>query len=239
MNGAGASAISVSPERLPLGREMHQLMAELFPICRSITGNGLRQTLRRLQAIVPLELHEVPSATPVFDWVVPDEWNVRDAYVKNAAGQKVIDFQASNLHLLNYSIPLRQTMSLAELKPHLYSLSAHPDWVPYRTSYYSRNWGFCLSQRRLETLAEGDYEVFIDTSLEPGFLTYGEYCLPGETNAEVLISCHCCHPSLANDNLSGLALTAMLARQLSQQPRRYTYRFLFIPGTSGRSPGWR
>ena len=224
---------SGSPDSPALGHDMHRLMSELFPICRSITGNGLRQSLRRLQQVVPLELHEVPSGTPVFDWIVPDEWNVRDAYVKNAFGEKVIDFQASNLHLLNYSIPIYQKMSLAELKPHLYSLSAQPDLIPYRTSYYSRNWGFCLSHRQLQALEEGEYEVFIDSSLQPGSLTYGEYYLPGETSDEVLISCHCCHPSLANDNLSGMALAAVLARQISRQPRRYTYRFVFIPGTIG------
>jgi len=212
---------------------MRHLLSELFPICRSITGDGLRQSLRLLQAVIPLTLYEVPSATPVFDWTVPDEWNVRDAYVKNNRGEKVIDFQASNLHLLNYSIPIHRKMPLAELKPHLYSLSTQPDWIPYRTSYYSRNWGFCLSHRSLQSLEEGEYEVFIDTSLEPGFMTYGEYCLPGETNDEVLISCHCCHPSLGNDNLSGMVLAAMLARRLSQRANRYTYRFLFIPGTIG------
>jgi aminopeptidase-like protein len=215
------------------GQEMHGLMAELYPICRSITGNGFRKSLQILQRWIPLEMHEVPTGTQVLDWTVPKEWNVTDAYVKDAQGHKVIDFQASNLHLLNYSIPIRRKMPLAELKEHLYSLPEAPDWIPYRTSYYAENWGFCLSHRALEALEDGEYEVCIDTTLEPGSLTYGEYYLPGETQDEVLLSCHCCHPSLANDNLSGMVLTTYLARCLQNQPRRYSYRFLFIPGTIG------
>lgn len=216
-----------------LGEEMQQLIAKLFPICRSITGDGFRQSLQILQSIVPLKIMEIPSGTPVFDWVVPKEWNVRDAYVKDPAGKKVIDFKQSNLHLLNYSIPIKGRFSLAELKEHLYSLPETPDWIPYRTSYYAEKWGFCLADRQLQALLEGEYEVFIDTNLKQGSLTYGEYILPGETNDEVLISCHSCHPSLANDNLSGMALTAYLAQRLEEMSRRYTYRFLFIPGTIG------
>jgi aminopeptidase-like protein len=233
MNAVHSNDSSSQPVSQFVSGEMSALMAELFPICRSITGDGLRQSLRILQRVVPLKLHEVASGTRVFDWTVPDEWNVRDAYVKNVDGEKVIDFQTSNLHLLNYSAPIHQTMPLAQLKPHLYSLSAQPDRVPYRTSYYQRNWGFCLSHRALQSLPEGDYEVCIDSSLEPGFMTYGEYCLAGETRDEVLISCHCCHPSLGNDNLSGMVLAALLARELGQQLRRYTYRFLFLPATIG------
>ena len=163
-------------------------------------------------ALVPLELHEVPSGTPGLDWTVPNEWNVRDAYIKNSSGERVIDFQEHNLHLLNYSIPVRGRMPLAELKSHLFTLPDHPDWIPYRTSYYSENWGFCLSQRMLDHLADGEYEVCIDAQLAPGYLTYGEYFIPGLSDDEILISCHCCHPSLANDNLSGMALTVYLAR---------------------------
>jgi len=233
MSAVRSSDSSSLPECQSVAAEMSALMAELYPICRSITGDGLRQSLRILQRVVPMELHEVASGTQVFDWIVPDEWNVRDAYVKNAGGEKVIDFQASNLHLLNYSVPIHQTMSLAQLVPHLYSLSAQPDWIPYRTSYYNRDWGFCVSHRTLQSLPDSEYEVYIDSSLEPGYMTYGEYCLSGETRDEVLISCHCCHPSLANDNLSGMVVAAMLAQQLSQRPRRLTYRFLFIPGTIG------
>jgi len=221
------------PEVLDPGIAMHQLISELYPLCRSITGSGVRASLQRLQQHIPLTIHEVPTGTPVFDWVVPREWNVRDAYVKNANGTKVIDFQQCNLHLLNYSTALHQTMTLEALKPHLFSLPAQPDLVPYRTAYYNEAWGFCLSHQILQSLADGDYEVYIDTSLTAGHLSYGEYYLPGETEDEVLISCHSCHPSLCNDNLSGMALSTFLAQHLRLKPRRYSYRFLFIPGTIG------
>ena len=216
-----------------LGREMYDVIRELYPICRSITGNGLRSSLRALQQFIPLQMHEVPSGTQVFDWTVPKEWNVQDAYVKNAAGERVIDFNSLNLHLVNYSTPICSKMMLSELKPHLFSMEDYPDWVPYRTSYYKETWGFCLSHRALAQLEEGEYEVCVDSSLENGSLTYGELVLPGELSEEVLISCHSCHPSLCNDNLSGMALATFLARHLSNQPRRYTYRFLFLPGTIG------
>jgi aminopeptidase-like protein len=216
-----------------VGQEMYQLVSDLYPICRSITGNGLRQSLEILQQYIPLKLNEVPSGTQVFDWTVPKEWNIRDAFVKNAKGEKIIDFKKSNLHVLNYSIPIRRKMSLAELKEHIYTLPDKPDWVPYRTSYYKENWGFCASQRTLEQMEEGEYEVLIDSSLEPGSLTYGEYYLPGNREEEVLISTHCCHPSLCNDNLSGMALSTFLAKLLSSRKLHYSYRFLFIPGTIG------
>jgi aminopeptidase-like protein len=212
---------------------MRELIAELYPICRSITGDGLRATLRRLQREIPLTLHEVPSGTCVFDWTVPNEWNIRDAYVKNARGERVIDFRQSNLHVVNYSVPVRRRMTLAELRPHLHSLPDRPDWIPYRTTYYREGWGFCLAQRRLEALEDGEYEVRIDATLAPGSLTYGEYAIPGESDDEVLISCHSCHPSLANDNLSGMALAVALARGLGGTRPKLSYRFLFIPGTIG------
>lgn len=215
------------------GTQIQRLIEDLYPICRSITGNGFRQSLQILRKIIPLDVVEVPSGTQVFDWTIPKEWNIRDAYVKNPAGEKVIDFQRSNLHILNYSIPVQGRFSLAELKEHLYTLPETPDWIPYRTSYYSEKWGFCLADSQLQTFTEGEYEVFIDTSLEQGSLTYGEYVLLGETSDEVLISCHSCHPSLANDNLSGMALATYLAKTLQAVPRRYTYRFLFIPGAIG------
>lgn len=215
------------------GERMHALIRELYPLCRSITGDGLRATLRRIGAEIPLTLHEVPSGTPVLDWTVPNEWNVRDAYVADAAGHRVIDFRRSSLHVLNYSTPVRRRMTLDELRPHLHTLPDHPDWIPYRTSYYAEAWGFCLSQRQLEALPDGDYDVVIDSTLAPGHLTYGECVVPGTTEDEVLISCHCCHPSLANDNLSGIAVAIALARWAAAAPRRLTYRFLFIPGTIG------
>jgi aminopeptidase-like protein len=220
-------------DSLAEGQAMYGLIAELYPICRSITGDGLRETLRLLQRQIPLELREVPTGTQVFDWTVPKEWNIRDAYVINATGDRVIDFQKSNLHVVNYSVPVRRRMALAELKEHLFTLPAHPDWIPYRTSYYKESWGFCLTENQLAALKDEEYEVSIDSTLEDGHLTYGEYFLPGEMRDEVLISCHACHPSLCNDNLSGIALAASIARLLQSAPRRYSYRFLFIPGTIG------
>jgi aminopeptidase-like protein len=215
------------------GHVMHQFISELYPICRSITGDGFRKTLDQIQQNVPLTVHEVPSGTKVFDWTVPKEWNIRDAYVKNSKGERVIDFQKSNLHILNYSIPVFKAMSLEELKAHLFTLPEHPDWVPYRTSYYKETWGFCLTHRVLQKLEEGEYEVCIDSSLEQGHLTYGEFVIPGESSDEILFSCHCCHPSLCNDNLSGLALVTFLANHLRSCSLRYTYRFIFIPATIG------
>jgi aminopeptidase-like protein len=216
-----------------VGTALYDCAAELYPLCRSLTGDGLRETLRRLQRLVPLTLHEVPTGTAVFDWTVPKEWNIRDAWVKNIRGQRVIDFQRSNLHVVSYSAPVRRHMSFAELRPHLHTLPDSPDWIPYRASYYTETWGFCLSQRQLDTLEDGDYEVCIDSTLEPGSLTYGELLVPGESSDEVLISCHVCHPSLANDNLSGIAIAAHLGRVLRSKPLRYSYRFLFLPGTIG------
>jgi aminopeptidase-like protein len=220
-------------EGLDAGRRILGLIGELYPICRSITGDGFRETLRALQKLVPIQVHEVPSGTRVLDWTVPREWNIRDAYVKNSRGERVIDFRRSNLHVLNYSVPVRTVLSRAELDTHLFSLPEHPDWIPYRTSYYRETWGFCLSQRDRMALAEDDYEVVIDSTLAPGSLTYGELLLKGERDDEILISAHACHPSLANDNLSGVALAATLAQDLGAAARRYSYRFLFIPGTIG------
>ena len=221
------------PDLHQLGLEMYRLIGDLYPICRSITGDGVRKTLQILQQSIPLEIHEVPTGTAVFDWIVPKEWNVRDAYLKNSRGEKILDFHVSNLHLLSYSIPIHQKLPLSKLKEHLFTLPEHPDWIPYRTSYYQEAWGFCLSHHALEQLEDEEYEVFIDTSLEDGHLSYGEYYLPGATNDEILFSCHICHPSLCNDNLSGTVLATFLAKYLSLLPRRYSYRFLFIPGTIG------
>lgn len=216
-----------------LGSDMHALATKLFPVCRSITGEGLRQTLNEIGAIIPLKLHEVPTGTSVLDWTIPKEWNIRDAYIADLSGKRIVDFKASNLHVVNYSIPVRARMPLSELKTHLHTLPDHPDWIPYRTSYYNPTWGFCVSQRQLEQLTDAECDVCIDSSLVDGHLTYGEYLLVGETTDEVLISCHVCHPSLANDNLSGLAVATMLAKILSSAKRRLSYRFLFGPGTIG------
>jgi len=228
-----SSATQSTADRTGIGVELHRLIADLYPICRSITGEGLRETLRALERLVPLTLREVPTGTQVFDWTVPKEWNIRDAYVKNSRGERVIDFQSSNLHVVNYSVPVRQKMRLAELKTHLFTLPDRPDWIPYRTSYYKEDWGFCLSQRQLELLPDDEYEVVIDSTLQAGRLSYGECFLQGELPDEIIVSTHCCHPSMCNDNLSGIAVAAFLAKHLSLRPRRYSYRFLFIPGTIG------
>ncbi|HXJ06019.1 MAG TPA: DUF4910 domain-containing protein [Candidatus Acidoferrum sp.] len=212
---------------------MFRRIEQLYPICRSITGDGVRETLRALQQEISLEICEVPSGTRVFDWTVPREWNIRDAYVKDSAGNRVIDFQRSNLHVVNYSVPVRARMPLEALKDHLFTVPSHPDWIPYRTSYYKESWGFCLSQRQFNALQDGEYDVCIESTLTDGHLTYGEFFLPGKSEDEVLISTHVCHPSLANDNLSGVSLAVSLAKHLRDSQHRYSYRFLFIPGTIG------
>ncbi len=216
-----------------LGAELHGLVRELYPICRSITGEGLRRSLRLLGRIAPLVLEEVPSGTPVLDWVVPPEWTFRGARLTGPGGEVIADAGLLNLHLVNYSAPFRGTLSLEELQPHLHSLPDQPGLVPYRTSYYREDWGFCLSHERRAGLRPGPYQVLVDTSLAPGSLTYGEAVVPGALADEVLISAHCCHPSLANDNLTGMVIAAALARLLGGLRPRYTYRFLFVPGTIG------
>jgi len=215
------------------GREILSLAAELTPFCRSITGDGVRQTLGVLQSRIPLTVQEVPSGTEVFDWTVPNEWNIRDAWIKGPDGSRLVDFQQCPLHVISYSIPVRATMTRAELEPRLHSLPERPDAIPYKTSYYRETWGFCLSQRQRDTLGEGPFEVCIDSTLAPGSLTYGELLIPGSTADEVLISTHCCHPFMANDNLSGIGLSVELARGLLTSSPRYSYRFLYIPGTIG------
>jgi len=216
-----------------VGREIYDLIEELFPTCRSITGNGFRETMKVLKQHVPLEIHEIPSGTKVFDWVVPKEWNIKDAYVKNPKGERIIDFRKSNLHVVSYSIPVNETISLQELKDHLFTLTEKPDWIPYKTSYYKEEWGFCLSYNQFLELKEDLYEVFIDSTLKNGHLTYGELYLAGAQKEEILISCHACHPSMCNDNLSGVALATFLAKHINSISHKYSYRFLFIPGTIG------
>jgi aminopeptidase-like protein len=216
-----------------LGAELHALVRELYPICRSITGDGVRETFAILTRTVPLEITETPSGTQVFDWTLPREWNIRDAWIADAAGERVVDFRRSNLHVLGYSVPVRQRLSLADLRPHLHTHPENPDWVPFRTSYYNEDWGFCLSTRQLEALAEGEYEVVIDSTLSDGHVTYAEALVPGQLDAEVLFTTYSCHPSLCNDNLSGVVVAAALARYLRGMDLRYTYRFVFGPGTIG------
>ena len=224
------------PENQPnesIGARMDDFVRRLFPICRSITGNGARKTLDILSELIPIDRYEIPTGTHVFDWDVPREWNIREAWIKNSSGEKIVDFANTNLHILSYSIPLHKHVSLGELKEHLHTNPDQPDAIPYRTSYYEENWGFCLPHNQFLGLEDDTYEVFIDSTLEKGYMSFGEYFIPGETAEEVLISTHICHPSLANDNLSGNVVTAFLARELSAKKHRYSYRFLFIPGTIG------
>jgi aminopeptidase-like protein len=216
-----------------IGEKMHQLITDLFPICRSITGDGVRQTLDVIRKNVPIVVHEVPSGTKVFDWEVPKEWNIRDAYIKNSRGERIVDFVSSNLHVLSYSVPIRRKVSLKELKEHLFTIPNHPDWIPYRTSYYKETWGFCITHSQYSQLQEDEYEVCIDSVLTQGNLTYGEYYVEGALRDEVFISTHICHPSMCNDNLSGISVATFLAKEIESRKTRYSYRFLFIPGTIG------
>ena len=205
-----------------IGRQMYDLTSELYPICRSITGEGFRQTQNILKQYITLEIHAVPSGTEVFDWTVPKEWNIKDAYIKNSKGEKVVDFKNSNLHVVSYSVPVKTKMPLSQLKEHLFTLPEHPEWIPYRTSYYKESWGFCLSHNDFLNLKEDTYEVVIDSTLENGYLNYGEYYVKGQNCDEVLISSHACHPSLCNDNLSGVVLSTFLAKYISKVSLRYS-----------------
>ncbi len=215
------------------GDKMYNLIRRLYPIPRSITGDGVRKTLDIISGINPLTIHEVPSGTKVFDWEIPPEWNIKDAWIKNSRGEKIVDFGKSNLHVLNYSVPVKKKVNLKELKEHLFTLPEYPEWIPYRTSYHNSNWGFCMAHNQFKQLKEDEYEVLIDSALKPGHLTYGEYFIQGKSNDEVLISCHICHPSLSDDNLSGIVVSTYLALLLGKLKLQYSYRFLFIPGTIG------
>ncbi|MDA9409902.1 DUF4910 domain-containing protein [Bradyrhizobium sp. CCBAU 45384] len=216
-----------------LGAEIFAFAAKIYPICRSITGDGVRKTLRAIRSHIDLDIREVPTGTEVFDWVVPPEWNVRAAYIRDQRGRKIVDFAESNLHVMSYSVPIHRWISLAELKQHVYTLPDQPDLTPYRTSYYAENWAFCMPHRLLESLKDERYEVVIDSDLSKGSLSYGEYLHKGKTDEEFLLSAHICHPSLANDNCSGVALLTHLANRMVGVRTRYSYRFLFAPGTIG------
>ncbi len=213
--------------------KLYNFIERLYPICRSITGNGVRQTLNFIKEIIPLEITEVPTGTKVFDWTVPKEWNINDAYILNNNGEKIIDFKKSNLHVVNYSIPIDKEITFVELEQHIFTLPDHPSWIPYRTTYYKENWGFCMSQNQFLALKNENYQVVIDSTLESGNLTYGEFYLPGKLKDEVLISTHICHPSMCNDNLSGISVTTYLANYLKNKNLKYSYRFIFAPATIG------
>ena len=213
--------------------EMYDLMMDLYPICRSITGNGVRTSLNIIQKYIDLDIHEVKSGTRVFDWTIPKEWNISDAYVTNPNGEKVIDFKKSNLHVVSYSVPINKKMDLSELQSHLFTLPDQPESIPYHTSYYNENWGFCLRHTDYLKLEEGQYDVVIDSTLKDGSLTYGEYYIKGSSQEEILISCYICHPSMCNDNLSGIVIATMLAHYLKNINLKYSIRFLFIPETIG------
>ena len=215
------------------GKLMHELASRLYPICRSITGDGVRKTLQILQEVAPVDIREIATETQVFDWTVPKEWNIKEAYVANSNGRRVIDIADHSLHVLNYSVPHKARMSKSDLAEHIFTLPDKPDLIPYKTSYYKENWGFCVSQRLWDQLPEGQYEVVIDSTLTAGHLSYGELILRGERAEEFLFSTHVCHPSLANDNLSGIVLLVYLASELAKKQRRFSYRFLFVPGTIG------
>jgi aminopeptidase-like protein len=216
-----------------VGRRMHDMARNLYPLCRSITGQGLRQTLREIQSCIPLVIHEIPSGAPALDWEVPKEWTIRAARIETLDRQAVVDFADCNLHVVSYSAPVDRVVSRVELADHVHTLPEQPDLIPYRTGYYADDWGFCLPHRLWESLPDAQYRVRVDSSLAPGALTYGELVVKGEQADEVLISVHCCHPSLANDNLSGIVVATELARFLLERSNRLTYRFLFIPATIG------
>jgi aminopeptidase-like protein len=216
-----------------IGEDIFQLAADIYPICRSITGDGVRETLRCLSRHLDLQIREVPTGTGVFDWTIPREWVIRDAFIKSDKGVRVLDFRQSNLHVLNYSTPIHAKMPLDALKPHIFTLPDQPDLIPYKTSYYQDRWGFCMAHNELLALPDGIYEVMIDAGHKDGHLTYGEALIEGACRDEFLLSAHVCHPSLANDNCSGLALLAILGARLSRIKTKFSYRFLFAPGTIG------
>jgi aminopeptidase-like protein len=234
MTPASASArAEIARDGDAVGDFMYDLARSIYPICRSITGDGVRETFGIPSRHLPIRTSEVPSGTAVFDWTVPREWAIRDAYIRNEAGERVVDFRASNLHVVNYSAPIHARLPLSELKRHIHTLPDQPDLIPYRTTYYAETWGFCMAHDHLMALPDGVYEVRIDSELRDGALTYGEWVHPGETEDEFLLSAHICHPSLANDNCSGVALLAALGQWLAARRTRYTYRLIFAPGTIG------
>lgn len=219
---------------LTIGAKMHRWARDLWPICRSLTGPGVRETLAYLNDLLPgMAVHAVPSGQAAFDWTVPDEWTFRQAYIEDRSGNRVVDAEISNLHVLGYSEPVDKWVSREELDEHLYSLPDQPNAIPYVTSYYKRRWGFSISHEHRETLNDSEYRVVVDADLGPGVLNYGELVIPGETDREVMLSTYVCHPSMANNELSGPVVTAALAQWVAKAHRRYTYRIVFLPETIG------
>lgn len=218
-----------------VGQRMYDLAERMFPICRSITGNGLRKSLEIICEELPeIKITEVPTGTQVFDWTVPKEWNISGGWIRTKQGETIVDFKDTNLHVVGYSVPVHKTVSREELLEHVYTIPEQPDWIPYVTSYYKERWGFCMTERQKQTLTDDEYEVMIDSTLEDGSLTYGELVLKGETEDEILITTYLCHPSMANDELSGPCVQTELVKYLKSLPkRRYTYRFVWNPETIG------
>ena len=218
-----------------VGHRMYHLAERLFPICRSITGNGFRQSLEIIREILPeIVVHEVPSGTKVFDWTVPKEWNIRGGWIRRSSGETIVDFKESNLHVMGYSLPVHKTVSREELLEHVYTIPDQPEWIPYVTSFYKERWGFCMTENQKQTLEDDEYEVLIDSTLSDGSLTYGELVLPGETQEEILFTTYLCHPSMANNELSGPCLQTELVKYIKSLPlRKYTYRFVWNPETIG------
>lgn len=223
---------SRQPDRT-LGESMHNLLLTLFPLCRSITGIGLRKTLDIIKKQIPITIHEVPSGTIIFDWIIPNEWNIREAYIEDKNGNRIVDFKDNNLHIVGYSIPVDFWISLAQLQDHLHSLESQPDAIPYITSYYKEYWGFCLSHNKRLEMKDQNYHVYIDSDIKPGSLTYGELIIPGKTEKEIFLSTYICHPSMANNELSGPVVTTFITKWIASKPRKYTYRIIFIPETIG------
>ena len=233
-NDALTRVLAELPSDEQLGAEIHSFMADLFPMCRSLTGDGVRDTLAAVARQVPVEVTEIPTGTAILDWQVPPEWTIRDAWIADTSGRRLVDFHESNLHVVSYSQPVHGVFAFADIRARLFTLPDRPSVIPYRTSYWSETWGFCLEHERLADLERaGKLEICIDSRLEPGSLTYGEIVIPGERADEVLLSTHICHPSLANDNLSGIGILTQVAKLLATTKPRYTYRVLMSPGTVG------